>query len=304
MSIQSETKSLPYKWVKVFKNGKKCLKKIIKEETNCYALGRDQCYCLAWTCCKGDEDDKEEHFMVNLSVGTKAFGLIIKKQSKFDTIEEARKFYYSIDLETEDYMCKEIEWICNRTDYPDTDIVECEYHKDWEDEEESEDEFEDPCKTCIVCVDKFNYNKTGKMCLVHDPIDLMDINAKMGLTMMAKSYYKEWAENKKGVEKEDIECNDCEGHRFCDKVEYCENIKCPSGGYNIEANKICDSCLEEEDINVCCKCDRKVPNVYLGGNAPDELWVECICSAHSGWYCPNHSPCNDCFSGEECPCCG
>ena len=30
----------------------------------------------------------------------------------------------------------------------------------------------DPCKTCIVCVDMFDYNNTGKMCLIHDPRDL------------------------------------------------------------------------------------------------------------------------------------
>ena len=29
----------------------------------------------------------------------------------------------------------------------------------------------DPCKTCIVCVDKYDYNNTGKMCLIHDPRD-------------------------------------------------------------------------------------------------------------------------------------
>ena len=31
---------------------------------------------------------------------------------------------------------------------------------------------EDPCETCIVCVDKYDYKNTGKMCLVHDPRDL------------------------------------------------------------------------------------------------------------------------------------
>lgn len=27
----------------------------------------------------------------------------------------------------------------------------------------------DPCETCIMCVDKYDYKNTGKMCLVHDP---------------------------------------------------------------------------------------------------------------------------------------
>jgi hypothetical protein len=34
------------------------------------------------------------------------------------------------------------------------------------------DEDEDPCATCIVCVDKYDYNNTGEMCLDHDPRDL------------------------------------------------------------------------------------------------------------------------------------
>lgn len=34
------------------------------------------------------------------------------------------------------------------------------------------EEEEDPCENCIVCVEKYNYNETGKMCLDHDPRDL------------------------------------------------------------------------------------------------------------------------------------
>tara|TARA_R100000426_G_scaffold27189_1_gene22823 strand:+ start:849 stop:1418 length:570 start_codon:yes stop_codon:yes gene_type:complete len=53
---------------------------------------------------------------------------------------------------------------------------------------------------------------------------------------------------------------------------------------------------------VCCeKCDTLVPEkYYLGQNKKDdELWIECI---HTGWYCPNHSPTNNC-DDDECPCC-
>jgi hypothetical protein len=56
-------------------------------------------------------------------------------------------------------------------------------------------------------------------------------------------------------------------------------------------------------MDCCEKCDTKVPDEYLNGNPPDELWVECSCSAHPGWYCPNHSPGNDCFDDEDCDCC-
>ena len=43
-------------------------------------------------------------------------------------------------------------------------------HKDDRDEALCEECY-DPCKTCIVCVDKYDYNNTGKMCLIHDPRD-------------------------------------------------------------------------------------------------------------------------------------
>ena len=51
---------------------------------------------------------------------------------------------------------------------------------------------------------------------------------------------------------------------------------------------------EEE---TCQKCDEKVPL------NPDNMWVQCTCSAHPGWYCGDHSPGNDCYSDEDCDCC-
>ena len=54
---------------------------------------------------------------------------------------------------------------------------------------------------------------------------------------------------------------------------------------------------------MCEKCDTEVPDEYVNGNPTDELWVECSCSDHPGWYCPNHSPGNDCYDDEECNCC-
>ena len=39
-------------------------------------------------------------------------------------------------------------------------------------EEDFECEEEDPCETCIVCLEKYDYKNTGRMCLVHDPRDL------------------------------------------------------------------------------------------------------------------------------------
>ena len=54
----------------------------------------------------------------------------------------------------------------------------------------------------------------------------------------------------------------------------------------------------------CNKCDSKVPAKYLSGFFnPGEHWVLCSCDAHPGWYCPNHSPGNECFSDEDCECC-
>ena len=39
------------------------------------------------------------------------------------------------------------------------------------DDETDYDEEEDPCETCIVCVEKYDYKNTGRMCLTHDPSD-------------------------------------------------------------------------------------------------------------------------------------
>ena len=87
---------------------------------------------------KEEEEEVAEYFVVNLSVGTKESGLWIKKYCEFFTIEEAWKFYNSIDLETDDYMSKEIECITYPIDDPTNkqyEIVDCEYHKDWEKED-------------------------------------------------------------------------------------------------------------------------------------------------------------------------
>ena len=60
---------------------------------------------------------------------------------------------------------------------------------------------------------------------------------------------------------------------------------------------------EIQDGETCCKCDAKVPAEYLNGVSPDEKWVECSCDAHPGWYCPDHTPGNDCWCDEDCDCC-
>ena len=60
---------------------------------------------------------------------------------------------------------------------------------------------------------------------------------------------------------------------------------------------------EVQDGENCCKCDAKVPAEYLNGVSPDEKWVECSCDAHPGWYCPDHTPGNDCWCDEDCDCC-
>ena len=46
----------------------------------------------------------------------------------------------------------------------------------------------------------------------------------------------------------------------------------------------------------CVKCDKPMPEKNDG-------WVECSCSAHTGWYCDSCSPGNDCYDDEECDCC-
>ena len=54
-----------------------------------------------------------------------------------------------------------------------------------------------------------------------------------------------------------------------------------------------------DDIVTCEKCC----STTLPDNAPTG-WVECVCDAHPGWYCENHSPGNECFDDEDgCPCC-
>tara|TARA_R110000868_G_scaffold299878_2_gene560154 strand:- start:606 stop:989 length:384 start_codon:yes stop_codon:yes gene_type:complete len=52
----------------------------------------------------------------------------------------------------------------------------------------------------------------------------------------------------------------------------------------------------------CVVCAKPVPEEYLLGKKSD-WWVECTCSAHTGWYCDKHSPTNECFDDEECDCC-
>ena len=87
-------------------------------------------------------------------------------------------------------------------------------------------------------------------------------------------------------------CKDCE-----------EEVCC--GGCNGE---ICNDCpVDNSSIkdfeNVCCKCDEVVPIKYLNGKAKDEMWIECSCGAHDGWYCPDCSPGNDCWDDQDCDCC-
>ena len=48
----------------------------------------------------------------------------------------------------------------------------------------------------------------------------------------------------------------------------------------------------------CVKCDKSMP-----ADATSNGWVECSCSAHTGWYCDSCSPGNDCYDDEECDCC-
>ena len=56
--------------------------------------------------------------------------------------------------------------------------------------------------------------------------------------------------------------------------------------------------------NCCSKCllcgiTKLVPIEYLNGEEKDELWTECI---HIGWFCPDHSPSDNC-NDENCMCC-
>ena len=68
--------------------------------------------------------------------------------------------------------------------------------------------------------------------------------------------------------------------------------------YENGCNTVCDNCTDPLSFCPSCeKCDEKVPS------KPDDMWVECTCSAHPGWYCGNHSPGNECFDDEECDCC-
>ena len=48
----------------------------------------------------------------------------------------------------------------------------------------------------------------------------------------------------------------------------------------------------------CEKCKEVVPEIYLSGNANDDMWIECL---ETGWYCPKHSPTNTC-NNDECTC--
>ena len=55
---------------------------------------------------------------------------------------------------------------------------------------------------------------------------------------------------------------------------------------------VCDDCYRP----TCEKCSRRVPDKYYYGLANDDMWVTCL---HTGWYCPNHSPTNNC-DDERC----
>ena len=109
------------------------------------------------------------------------------------------------------------------------------------------------------------------------------------------------------------ECKEsCVGSATCTKCEtdYCTECEVGGDDGTPEQEWVCDSCLDEEDESITCeKCKSIVPDEYLNGKRPDEMWVECSCGAHDGWYCPNHSPGNDCSPDKEedifaCYCCG
>ena len=109
------------------------------------------------------------------------------------------------------------------------------------------------------------------------------------------------------------------------KTQNAEYIYCVTSGCDIKVcrkgetpkNKIksvklipyCDDCYKAYKKEFCLdrqceKCDSDVPEKYLiFANPPDDMWVECTCGAHSGWYCPEHSPGNDCWDDEKCDCC-
>ena len=93
----------------------------------------------------------------------------------------------------------------------------------------------------------------------------------------------------------------------CPKCESPLNPYHEKNGCSIEikkAKKVKPVLKIVETLNPTCeKCDSIVPDKYLSGTRPDELWVECSCGAHNGWYCENHSPGNDCYDDEECDCC-
>ena len=106
----------------------------------------------------------------------------------------------------------------------------------------------------------------------------------------------------------------CCGHGADNRRRHCKPISTAKGVFACVAEAWArgafGSCSdddeeeEEDEEEICCsKCDAKVPDEYLNGVAPDEMWVECSCGAHSGWYCPNHSPTNECWCDEDCDCC-
>ena len=49
----------------------------------------------------------------------------------------------------------------------------------------------------------------------------------------------------------------------------------------------------------CEKCDTQIPIKYVLGVAKDDMYIQCY---HQGWYCPKHSPTNNC-EDRFCPCC-
>ena len=52
-------------------------------------------------------------------------------------------------------------------------------------------------------------------------------------------------------------------------------------------------------VITCEKCHTEIPSKYIKGVAKDDMYIECY---HQGWFCPKHSPTNNC-DVDFCPCC-
>ena len=77
-------------------------------------------------------------------------------------------------------------------------------------------------------------------------------------------------------------CGECDEEMMLDSSEpYCQSCEDKNG-------------LEEKEC--CVKCNKSSAE-------KNEGWVECSCSAHTGWYCDSCSPGNECYDDEECDCC-